>query len=221
LDLGCGQGRLTLRLARWCAAAGGQVVGVDLSEAAITRARRYAQSAGQSNVDYIVADVSAYLADVADGSIDAVVLTELLFFHPDPAGVLREARRALRGSGVLFCSLRSQYFHALLTARYRMWEQADAVVSGRKGRLLGGETWQTWQTSAEARMLLEECGFKLLRLVAIGACSGLPGDPHAPMAIPSTLPATEQKHLAALERAIAETVPDGGRYMLAVARVAC
>src|SRR5258708_31796979 len=42
LDLGCGQGRLALPLARWSSQGGGTVVGVDLTPAAVAKAERYA-----------------------------------------------------------------------------------------------------------------------------------------------------------------------------------
>jgi SAM-dependent methyltransferase len=219
LDAGCGQGRLTLRLAEWCAAGGGRAIGVDLSAPAIEQASRYALEARQPNVEYLVDDAAAYMARCEDGSFETVLLTEVIFFHPDPPGLLRAARRVLKPGGLLFASFRPQYFHALLTVRFGMWAHVDTISQKRGGRLFGGEAWQSWHTSEEARRLLQaDCGLEVLNMVGIGACSGIPGDPHAQLARPSTLSRLDQERLMTLERAVASSAPDAGRYMLAVAR---
>lgn len=65
LDFGCGVGRLVLPLARRCA----EVIGVDVSEAMLTEARRNAQRCGLSNVAFARTDDA--LSGVA-GSFDFV-----------------------------------------------------------------------------------------------------------------------------------------------------
>lgn len=219
LDLGCGQGRLSLKLAQWCAGDGGRVIGVDLSETAVAQARTYAAEAGLANVEYVAEDAATFVRSRADGEFEVVLLTEVVFFHPDFTRLLQETLRVLRPGRLLFVSFRPQYFHALSLVTSRMWQDCGRIVNERAGRILGGESYQTWQTSAEVRQMLEgQYGLELLALVAIGACSGIPGDPHAFLAKPSKLAAEEQENLMMLERSIAPSVPDAGRYMLAVAR---
>ncbi len=57
VDLGCGHGRLSIPLAEWCAAGGGQVIGVDLTPAAVDQARRHAATRRLTNVVFRESDV--------------------------------------------------------------------------------------------------------------------------------------------------------------------
>jgi len=66
VDFGCGAGSLTCGFARLIAP--GEVLGFDMSEAAIARARGLAEQAGLTNVRFSVADVSQL--DLATESFD-------------------------------------------------------------------------------------------------------------------------------------------------------
>lgn len=93
LELGCGTGNDAARLA----AAGFNVVAVDLSSEAIERARdRYADS-----VDFRVANIAAGLA-FADASFDAVMANVSLHMFSDAItrSVFDNIRRVVRASGL-------------------------------------------------------------------------------------------------------------------------
>jgi ubiquinone/menaquinone biosynthesis C-methylase UbiE/DNA-binding transcriptional ArsR family regulator len=92
-DLGCGTGQTTAALAPFV----GRVVAVDESSAMLAAARR--RLADHGNVELR----SGRLEDlpVADGELDAAILSLVLHFVVDPAAVLAEAARTLRPGGRL------------------------------------------------------------------------------------------------------------------------
>ena len=95
LDIGCGTGVLTRRLA------GGpnvpSVVGVDPAPSLLARARKLA--AHLPNISFEEADGRSLPFE--DSRFDAVVLDSTLSHVPEPERVLREAFRVLRPSGLL------------------------------------------------------------------------------------------------------------------------
>jgi ubiquinone/menaquinone biosynthesis C-methylase UbiE len=96
LDLACGPGTLTARLAP-LVAPGGEVVGVDLAPGMVEQAR----ARGIANTRFEVMDMEALT--FADCSFDAAVCGHGLQFVPDLQRALREARRVL-GSGCRFAA---------------------------------------------------------------------------------------------------------------------
>lgn len=217
LDLGCGQGRFAVRLAKLFAQ--GKVVACDLSEKAIFQARENAARDSLGNIDFqagTIADCVEHLGAVA---VDVVLLTEVTIFYPNWEQDFPRILRTLKPGGILMISFRSQYFEALCVARSRLWKSVESVLQDRQGAILGSSTVFTWQTSAEIRTLLSEThGLELLELHGIGACSGIPGDPHDHICRPSQLGEGERELLMRLELELGKSVPDGGRYVLAVAR---
>jgi ubiquinone/menaquinone biosynthesis C-methylase UbiE len=95
LDLGCGTGRLTRRLAERFP--GATVVGLDLSEGMLGEA----QAAGRraQSPSYVRGD--ALSLPLRTGSVDAVVCTESFHWYPDQARVLDDLVRVLRRDGRL------------------------------------------------------------------------------------------------------------------------
>jgi O-methyltransferase/aklanonic acid methyltransferase len=98
LDAGCGPGTVAV-LAADRVGPEGRVLGVDLAEAMLARAR--AAAAGRDNVDIRAMDVTAL--DLPDGSVDAVVANSVVQFS-GPAS-LPEWRRVTRSGGRVACSL--------------------------------------------------------------------------------------------------------------------
>src|SRR5262249_54997913 len=97
LDVGSGPGTITVDLA--ARVAPGRVTAVEISDDALDLARAEAVARGQSNVDFLVADVNAL--DLADATFDVVHAHQVLQHLTDPVQALREMRRVCRPGGVV------------------------------------------------------------------------------------------------------------------------
>jgi SAM-dependent methyltransferase len=94
LDVGCGAGASSLALADRVGA-DGQVLGVDISEPLIGRARALAPPG--TPVLFRVADASS--AELPDGAFDILFSRFGVMFFDDPTGAFTHMRRALRPGG--------------------------------------------------------------------------------------------------------------------------
>ena len=94
LDVGCGAGASSLALAARVGA-GGQVLGVDISEPLIGRARALAPP--DSPARFRVADASS--AELPEGPFDILFSRFGVMFFDDPTGAFAHMRRALRPGG--------------------------------------------------------------------------------------------------------------------------
>jgi ubiquinone/menaquinone biosynthesis C-methylase UbiE len=96
LDVACGTGLVSLRLAGAVGGAG-SVVGTDISGQMVEAARRIAAQRGLDNVRFERADAEAL--PFADVSFDVAVCGLGLMYVPDPVKALGEMRRLLRPGG--------------------------------------------------------------------------------------------------------------------------
>ncbi len=94
LDLGCGDGRNLVALAR----AGLQASGVDASPTACARAR---QNASLLGLDVTVWEADAENLPLPSASVDAVICFDVFTHFLDPGAVLFELRRVIRPGGLL------------------------------------------------------------------------------------------------------------------------
>ena len=97
LDLGCGFGDTTCRLAELVGAQGA-AVGVDVSEPFIDVARREAVEAGTANVEFRVVDIQS---GELGGPFDYAFSRMGIMFFANPVAALRNVRSALRPGGTL------------------------------------------------------------------------------------------------------------------------
>jgi SAM-dependent methyltransferase len=216
LDIGCGQGRLALRLAS--AMPSGHVIGVDLTASAVEAARAKAAARSLANLEVHTADARTFVAALPPESFELVVMTEVSFFMPNFQDVLASARDVLKPGGVFFGAFRSQFFNLLHSVRDRDWRSARLALESRSGEWGDSSTSFTWQTPDDVRALLAEAGFTLTApLRGVGVCSGIPGDPLAAIAQPSRLSDREREKLMEVELAVAEPYAACGRYIVAVA----
>jgi ubiquinone/menaquinone biosynthesis C-methylase UbiE len=95
LDVGCGDGTITLGLAEKA----GHVVGVDLSDEEFGEARAYAAEHRVENLEFRVGDV--YGLDFPDEHFDACLCHSMLETLDHPLDALAELKRTLKPGGVL------------------------------------------------------------------------------------------------------------------------
>jgi len=107
LDVGCGEGIVTRRLAR---AAGGRVVGLDVESPRL----RAAWAAAGEGVEYVVGD--AQTLPFGDDEFDLVSLVEMLQLVEDPGRAVEEAARVAR-SAVIVTVPHEPLWRALNVAR--------------------------------------------------------------------------------------------------------
>jgi ubiquinone/menaquinone biosynthesis C-methylase UbiE len=96
LDVACGTGLVSLRMAATVGASGA-VVGTDISGEMVDEARRIAARRQLANVRFERADAEAL--PFADAAFDAAVCGLGLMYVPDPVKALAEMRRLLRPGG--------------------------------------------------------------------------------------------------------------------------
>jgi ubiquinone/menaquinone biosynthesis C-methylase UbiE len=97
LDVGCGSGQTTREVARMARA--GSALGVDISGAAIARARELAEAQGVSNVAFEVADAQVHW--FGRERFDLVISRFGTMFFAEPVAAFANIGRALRPGGRL------------------------------------------------------------------------------------------------------------------------
>jgi arsenite methyltransferase len=98
VDLGSGSGMDSF-LAASQVGETGRVVGIDMTEAQLTKARRLADEDGFANVEFVEEHIEQL--PLADGSADVVISNGVINLAPDKARVFAEAARVLRPGGRL------------------------------------------------------------------------------------------------------------------------
>lgn len=148
VDIGCGEGYLTLEAARWARS----VVGVDRSDEVLERARALGDRRHVTNAQWKKGDLSRL--PLPDASVDLALLSQTLHHTRHPEDALEEVGRILKPGGkVLILDLRAH---------------EEAWVKTR----LGDE--RLGFSDDELRQMLTDAGFAHVR-VTVGAKQ--PGDP--------------------------------------------
>lgn len=101
VDLGSGGG-IDCFLAAARVGANGRVIGVDMTPEMIELARRNAEKAGASNVEFRLGEIEHL--PIADATADVVISNCVINLAPDKAPVLAEAHRVLAPGGRLLVS---------------------------------------------------------------------------------------------------------------------
>src|SRR6516165_1607508 len=98
LDIGCGPGTTVLELAKHVGS-GGHVLGADVSEPSVARARERIATAGLRHAEVIVADASVH--PFPPESFDLTFSRFGIMFFSDPVAAFANVRRAMKPGGRL------------------------------------------------------------------------------------------------------------------------
>ncbi len=101
LDLGSGAG-FDCFLASHKVGKTGKVIGLDMTEAMIDKARILAREHGYSNVAFRLGDIEKMPFD--DGSVDVIISNCVINLAPDKSKVFKEAYRVLKNGGKMYVS---------------------------------------------------------------------------------------------------------------------
>jgi SAM-dependent methyltransferase len=106
VDIGCGEGYLTVEVARWAR----RVTAVDRAPAVLARARALAGRRHADNITFKRGDIDRLPLESA--SVDIALLSQALHHSADPARTLAEAVRVVRPGGrILILDLRAHQEH--------------------------------------------------------------------------------------------------------------
>ena len=94
-DLGCGEGYLTLEVARWAR----KVIAIDKSKPMLQKAKQLARRHGMRNIRWKQARIEKL--PLQNESVDAVLMAQVLHALQDPSAGLVEAHRILKPGGKL------------------------------------------------------------------------------------------------------------------------
>jgi ubiquinone/menaquinone biosynthesis C-methylase UbiE len=98
LDVGCGQGRIMIRLAELFP--GSTFVGTDLSQEAIDSARNDASARDLRNIEFAVADLSNFHETAEAKAFDFITTFDAIHDQAKPLNVLKGIYRALKDDGL-------------------------------------------------------------------------------------------------------------------------
>lgn len=207
LDVGCGQGRLSIPLAEM----GNTVEGIDLSPNAIQLAKKYASKKNISNIYFDVKDISEPFSDYESEKYDCILCTEVLYMIKNYDIVLAELYRMVKKDGVIFIAFRDKYFYILHTIKNRRFEDAKVVLYNQNDTAGG---FLNWHTREEILEIVSHFKLKNIEFHGIGICSGIKGDPLSSIVEPQYLTPDEQQILFEIEMTLSTEYSNAGRYVL-------
>jgi ArsR family transcriptional regulator len=169
-DIGCGDGYLTLEMARWART----VFGIDRSDLVLERAKALAHRRRVTNVQWKKGDLARL--PLRDASVDIALLSQTLHHATDPEEALSEATRILRPGGrLLVLDLRE---HDQRWVRGRFGDQRLGFADAELEALLRAAGLQDVKVQVGAR----QAGDPFVVLIASGVRSQ---DPNPKSQIPN------------------------------------
>jgi len=158
LDVGCGTGASALPAAE-AVGPNGFVIGVDLAERLLDRARVKAMARGLSNVEFQRADMTSL--GYPDGRFDVVVSVFSIFFVPDMEGLVRELWRMVRPGGKLAVTT---WGPRIFEPAYSRWQAA--IKQERPDLYSAFNPWDRITDPESVRRLLRGGGAANIEIVA-------------------------------------------------------
>jgi SAM-dependent methyltransferase len=171
LDIGCGTGTTTLRLAD-AVAPSGQVLGVDISEQQLGLARQRVAAAGATRVQLVLDDAATH--DFAPESFDLGFTRFGVMFFAEPVAAFRNIKRAMKRNGRLLLAV-------FRTGPENPWATASAAAIRHlvppPAPLGPEEPGQfSWSDPARVRRILDGAGFSNVVLTPLDLSFNLGAD---------------------------------------------
>ena len=163
LDVGCGQGRIIIRLAELFP--NSHFVGLDLSEDAVAMASNEAAAKGLRNVDFVAIDLSDFDVKAGPESFAFITTFDAVHDQAAPLNVLKGIHRALGRDGVYLMQdikgsshVYNNHAHPIGTFLYTVSCMHCMTVSLAQGGEGLGAMWGEEKT----REYLERAGFRVV-----------------------------------------------------------
>jgi ubiquinone/menaquinone biosynthesis C-methylase UbiE len=165
LDVGCGRGRIMVRLAELYPQS--RFVGMDLSRDAIVVARAEASQKGLSNIEFAAVDLSNFSETAEHESFDLITTFDAIHDQARPLSVLKGIHRALKADGVYLMQdisgtshMHKDIEHPIGTFLYSISCMHCMTVSLAQGGEGLGAMWG----EAKTREYLHEAGFRSITM---------------------------------------------------------
>ena len=113
LDIGCGGGLLSERIARL----GGLVTGIDITKSSIEIAKVHAFNSGL-NINYLNTDVSSFIKNNSSKKFDLVIASEVVEHLDDRVLFFKETSKLLKNKGILILTTINKTALSLLLAKF-------------------------------------------------------------------------------------------------------
>lgn len=169
-DIGCGDGYLTIEMARWART----VFGIDRSDLVLERAKALADRRRVTNVQWKKGDLARL--PLRDASVDIALLSQALHHAADPEDAMAESARILRAGGrLLVLDLRE---HDQRWVRGRFGDRRLGFSDAELDRLLRGAGLEDVKVQVGAR----QTGDPFVVLIASGVKAGASASPDPPYA---------------------------------------
>jgi len=153
--------------------------------------------------------------ELEDNSLKVVLLFEVLYMVPDPIGMIKKITEKMAPNGILFLSVRSDYYYALSLVSQKLFRNASIIEKNYSGEIFDSGVRFNWINSKTLNEgYFSEFGLILRNISGVGTLSGIPGDPLSKILLPSSLTVEESASLLELEHYFGDMYPDSGRYIL-------
>ena len=113
LDIGCGGGLLSERIARL----GASVTGIDITKSSIKVAKIHALNSGL-NINYINTDVSSFIKKYSPKKFDLIIASEVIEHLDDRRLFFEEVSKLLKNKGILILTTINKTALSLLFAKF-------------------------------------------------------------------------------------------------------
>jgi ubiquinone/menaquinone biosynthesis C-methylase UbiE len=209
LDVGCGQGRLTIPLA----SDGHLVEGVDISPEAINLAKKYTIERNL-NTKFWIKDVEVPFNEINSEVYDCILCIESIYMIKNYENLIAEMHRLLKKGGLLFIAFRSNYYLMLHLLKDNKFSKAELISKNYEGYIWNQDVYFNWHTRDTILNILSKYRLKDITFNGIGMCSGITGDPLSQIVEPKNLSDDEQQTLFEIETELSERYAEVGRYIL-------